>query len=100
MLVLQKGSRDLDNGKLSGRRGRGRTEELSWHFQASEALEDRVENTIVRTDCHRVLVGIWKMERSFEALGAKENGVIFLCRALGNISNWMKKKEVLDQDCL
>ena len=84
---------DLDNGRLSGRRDRGKREELSWHFQASEAPEDRVKNTIVGTDCHRVLLWIWKMETLFKAVWAKENGVIFLCRALGNTSNWMKKKK-------
>lgn len=47
----------LDNGQLSGRRGRGKREKLSWHFQASEAPEDRVENTIVGTHCCGVLGG-------------------------------------------
>lgn len=85
LTLLQEGW-DCDNGQLSGRIGRRRREELSWCFQASEAPEDRVENTIVRTPCFRVLVGIWKMETLFEAAWAKENGVIFLCRALGNSS--------------
>lgn len=70
---------NLGKGKLRERKRRGRGEELLWCFQVSGVPEDRVKNLIVRTDCCRMMVKAWEMEKLPEDVWAKEDGVIFLC---------------------
>lgn len=62
--------------------------------------EDRTENATVKTDYCRMTVEVWEMKKLSDAVWAKEDGVIYLCRTLGNINNWMKKKKAPDQKCL
>lgn len=54
-----------------GRKSGGWGEEWLWHFQASEVPEDRAENAIMRTGCHRVVVEVWEMKTLSEAVGQK-----------------------------